>query len=496
MKKAVAFLLALIALISAFAGCSPTEVTDETTLAPETAPATQSATMPATEPATEPDTTVSIGGIPLSEFTIVYSASFENAAAVLGEAIEKVCGEKPKTSPEEVTVNSITLSVSDELSYDDFKIIQNGSSLEITGGTLYAAETACARFIDVFTPDKYKYDFTDFCISYTLPDRNEYIEDISQLALHWDLYFDTPEWMLDFEEKHATAMIAGGRLMSSAHRGDLVYYPENSIEGIISAIMMGCDMVEVDPRLTKDGVFVLIHDATLTRTTNHRELAGRNGLPMSDKVADWTYDQLMQLNLKEGKGGSGTEITPYKIPTLDELFKVCAGRILVQLDVKGPGNGKPFWDFEKDVWPLLEKYDCYPQVIFTWHDWLKENNYSLIITHLKKTQAKCGKKNMVIFANQGSYSKNDVVARRNGFTPCVRLLNFSGADYQEYLTKNQDQLDSYKGKFRTYANVTCKFESQEFYAELYEAGITFQLVNKALDLCTYISATFEPTPYN
>lgn len=284
--------------------------------------------------------------------------------------------------------------------------------------------------------------------------------------------------------------------MSSAHRGDLVYYPENSIEGIISAIMMGCDMVEVDPRLTKDGVFVLIHDATLTRTTNHRELAGRNGLPMSDKVADWTYDQLMQLNLKEGKGGSGTEITPYKIPTLDELFKVCAGRILVQLDVKGPGNGKPFWDFEKDVWPLLEKYDCYPQVIFTWHDWLKENNYSLIITHLKKTQAKCGKKNMVIFANQGSYSKNDVVARRNGFTPCVRLLNFSGADYQEYLTKKQDQLDSYKGKFRTYANVTCKLESQEFYAELYEAGITFQLVNKALDLCTYISATFEPTPYN
>ena len=107
-------------------------------------------------------------------------------------------------------------------------------------------------------------------MSYTLPDRQDYIQDISKLALNWEMYFDTPDWMLDYEEKYAAMFDPDGRLMSCLHRGDMQKYPENSIEGLISAVRMGADMVEIDPRRTKDGVLILLHDETLTRITSER----------------------------------------------------------------------------------------------------------------------------------------------------------------------------------------------------------------------------------
>jgi hypothetical protein len=500
MKSLTAFILAILMLSGIFVSC---EKEPASTI---TDPVTDPITDPTTEPETEPDTTVRIEETPLAEYTVVYGEGYETAAKELAARLGAVFGGELAIKPEteakvehELAIFAPTRGASAEgLGMDDFRITEQDGSLNIVGGSVYATETACAKLIDVFTPDKYKYSLDDCCISYTLPDRREYINDISKLALHWDLYFDTPEWMLNFDEKYAAARDPGGRLMSSAHRGDMVYYPENSVEGIISAIMMGCDMVEIDPRLTKDGVFVLLHDATLTRTTDCVAKAGKNGLPRSANVADWTYEQLLQLNLKMGKGGTAAELTPYKIPTLDEVMKVCAGHILVQLDVKGPsGSDLPFWDFEKDIWPLLEKYEMYPQVIFTWHDWLKENKYNLVITHLKKTKALTNKRNIVIYGDQGNATANDRMTKQYGFNPCIRLfLSFTNTEYKDYLSKNQSKLDSYKGKFRTYANVTTpKYESQAFYAELYDAGITFQLVDKAFDLCTYIADTFEPTPY-
>ena len=52
-----------------------------------------------------------------------------------------------------------------------------------------------------------------------------------------------------------------------AHRADWRGAPENSIQGIENAIRMGVDMVEIDIRRTADGQFILMHDATLNRTS-------------------------------------------------------------------------------------------------------------------------------------------------------------------------------------------------------------------------------------
>ncbi len=52
------------------------------------------------------------------------------------------------------------------------------------------------------------------------------------------------------------------------HRGAMGHAPENTIASIRRAAALGAAWVEVDVRLTADGRLVLMHDATLGRTTD------------------------------------------------------------------------------------------------------------------------------------------------------------------------------------------------------------------------------------
>ncbi|MEM6814933.1 MAG: glycerophosphodiester phosphodiesterase family protein [Bacteroidota bacterium] len=102
-----------------------------------------------------------------------------------------------------------------------------------------------------------------------------------------------------------------------AHRGDWRNAPENSIPAIKNCIKMGVDMVELDVRLTKDSIPILMHDKSLDRTTTG-----------SGKVSDYTLDQIKTLFLRDGLGRP----TEWKIPTLEEAMIVCKDQILVNLD--------------------------------------------------------------------------------------------------------------------------------------------------------------------
>ncbi len=52
-----------------------------------------------------------------------------------------------------------------------------------------------------------------------------------------------------------------------AHRTSPRDAPENSLAGIARSAELGADYVEIDVRLTRDGVPVMLHDALLLRTT-------------------------------------------------------------------------------------------------------------------------------------------------------------------------------------------------------------------------------------
>ncbi len=170
--------------------------------------------------------------------------------------------------------------------------------------------------------------------AYKLPSREEYINDPSKLYMLWDYLWEAPEWMLDYEDKKASLFGGKGseKLYASAHRAELVFYPENSIEAVISTYYMGAAIAELDFGATKDGILVLLHDDTLSRTTNVADFMGKPGYPNSANVSDWTYAQLMDLNLKEGGGGASAALTPFKIATLEEALIVCKERLFIVPD--------------------------------------------------------------------------------------------------------------------------------------------------------------------
>lgn len=108
-----------------------------------------------------------------------------------------------------------------------------------------------------------------------------------------------------------------------AHRGASGYLPEHSLNGYQLAIDLGTDYVEPDLCLSKDAVFVCIHDTTLDATTDiidHPEYADRKKEDGSFYVADFTLAELKTLRLKQ-RSSSRTDLYNglLTIPTFQEL---------------------------------------------------------------------------------------------------------------------------------------------------------------------------------
>lgn len=210
-----------------------------------------------------------------------------------------------------------------------YKII--GKKIVILGGTTLMTETATEKFISDLKSGaitEFK-DGTEYLWDFDTLIEDSFIHRLDSFTPVWAERFTTPEWMLDFEEKSYAITRSGGRYTSDAHRGDTDNYPENSLECIYSSILLGADIIEIDPRVTKDNVMVLMHDATLTRTTNVNSMKGKNGLPKSVNVEDWTYEQLCQLRLTQNG-----EITDCRIPTVYEAMLLMNDRVFVHFDNK------------------------------------------------------------------------------------------------------------------------------------------------------------------
>lgn len=87
-------------------------------------------------------------------------------------------------------------------------------------------------------------------------------------------------------------LLAFGRIVIG-HRGAAGVAPENTLESIEAALAAGAEAVEIDVRVTDDGVPILLHDATLDRTTSARgALALRRSTALGhiDAGALWTRD--------------------------------------------------------------------------------------------------------------------------------------------------------------------------------------------------------------
>lgn len=114
------------------------------------------------------------------------------------------------------------------------------------------------------------------------------------------------------------------RVLVVAHRACWVEgAPENSLAAISLCASLGVDMVEIDVARTRDGELVLMHDATLDRTTTGQ-----------GAVSSFTLAELKALRLRAGAGGPEAETTNEPIPTLRDALLLARGRVLLNLDLK------------------------------------------------------------------------------------------------------------------------------------------------------------------
>jgi glycerophosphoryl diester phosphodiesterase len=121
---------------------------------------------------------------------------------------------------------------------------------------------------------------------------------------------------------------AGTRVLNVAHRGASGEVAENTYAAVLRAVELGADLVEVDVRRSRDGALVLMHDATLVRTTNVRRVFPRRA-PW--RVADFTYDELLAL---DAGSWHAPHLAGEPVPTLAgviELVRRSATGLLVEV---------------------------------------------------------------------------------------------------------------------------------------------------------------------
>jgi len=108
-----------------------------------------------------------------------------------------------------------------------------------------------------------------------------------------------------------------------AHRGYSARAPENTLASLCLALDAGAPLCEIDVRRTADGEVVVLHDATVDRTTNG-----------SGTVAEMTAEAVQALDAGAWKG---PEFAGERIPLLSEALDVMRGRGHLVVEIKDEG---------------------------------------------------------------------------------------------------------------------------------------------------------------
>lgn len=103
-------------------------------------------------------------------------------------------------------------------------------------------------------------------------------------------------------------------MLTIAHRGASAHAPENTLAAFARAIELGAQWLELDIHACAGGELVVIHDATVDRTTDG-----------TGRVAAMTLRELQALDAGGGE----------RIPTLQEVCDLAMGRAGLCIEVKG-----------------------------------------------------------------------------------------------------------------------------------------------------------------
>jgi glycerophosphoryl diester phosphodiesterase len=134
-----------------------------------------------------------------------------------------------------------------------------------------------------------------------------------------------------------------------AHRGASAGAPENTLAAFELALVQGADGIELDVKLSADGHAVVIHDATVDRTTN-----GHGG------VRNMSLRELRSL---DAGGFFAEKYRGEKVPTLEEVFEALGKRMFINVELTNYKT--PADQLVESVCMLVKKFGLQKQVLFS-----------------------------------------------------------------------------------------------------------------------------------
>lgn len=134
-----------------------------------------------------------------------------------------------------------------------------------------------------------------------------------------------------------------------AHRGANRQAPENTLAAFREAVRQGAVAIELDVRLSRDNVPVVIHDPTVDRTTNGR-----------GRVCDQSLASLKELDAGVRLAG---QFAGEKIPTLEEVFEAIPAPIWINVELKKDGAREN--DLECRVVELIQRLRVSQRVLLS-----------------------------------------------------------------------------------------------------------------------------------
>jgi glycerophosphoryl diester phosphodiesterase/HEAT repeat protein len=142
---------------------------------------------------------------------------------------------------------------------------------------------------------------------------------------------------------HAAELQPGG-VELLCHRTANEDVPENTLESLEQAALLGCNVVEIDLRRTLDGKIVLNHDGVLERLT--------------DGIGDTETSYYDDLRMRDAGGWMGDQFRDMRIPLFEDALRLAGEKdIRLILDIKDKGIGS-------DVLQVLQREGMLQRVRF------------------------------------------------------------------------------------------------------------------------------------
>lgn len=134
-----------------------------------------------------------------------------------------------------------------------------------------------------------------------------------------------------------------------AHRGASAHAPENTLAAFELALEQGADAIELDAKLSADGQVVVIHDATVDRTTGARGKVKE--MPLAD------------LRALDAGSFMSSRFGGEKIPLLEEVFEAVGRRTFINVELTNYNS--PRDHLVESVCMLVKKFNLQKRVLFS-----------------------------------------------------------------------------------------------------------------------------------